>query len=129
MQLKPTRRAVMAGIAGSAFVDMSALAQGALKLPTSPVSLNFVDVAGNLALTQQALETYGKAEAASGLATSPSPRRRRRSCRARSRRSRTPGASTSTCVLTGTDALSAGIDQKLWVQLLPDYAVEPAEAR
>src|SRR5258708_34885378 len=54
MQLKPTRRAVMAGIAGSALVDMSAFAQGALKLPTSPVTLNFVDVAGNLALTQAA---------------------------------------------------------------------------
>ena len=25
-------------------------------------------------------------------------------------------------VLTGTDALAAGIDQKIWVDLLPDHA-------
>src|SRR5262249_32498353 len=48
MTFKPTRRAVVAGIAGSAMMDLSAFAQN---LPSSPVTLNFVDVAGNLALT------------------------------------------------------------------------------
>ena len=31
-------------------------------------------------------------------------------------------------VLTGTDGLSAGIDQKLWVPLVTDYALRAAEA-
>jgi len=60
MEMKPTRRAVVAGLAGAALIDFRALAQGALQLPKAPVTLNIVDVAGNLALTQQAIEKYGK---------------------------------------------------------------------
>jgi hypothetical protein len=39
---------------------LAALACGAIaqKMPTSPISLSIVDVAGNLALTQDALEAY-----------------------------------------------------------------------
>src|SRR5215475_726519 len=57
MTFKPTRRAVVAGIAGSAAMDLRAFAQN-LQMPSSPVTLNFVDVAGNLALTQKAIESY-----------------------------------------------------------------------
>src|SRR5260370_244157 len=56
MILKPTRRAVVAGIAGSMAMDR-AFAQN-LPMPSSPVALNLVDVAGNLALTQKAIEAY-----------------------------------------------------------------------
>ena len=52
-----TRRAVVGGLAGAMTVNFRALAQS-LPLPTSPVTLNFVDVAGNLALTQKAIEAY-----------------------------------------------------------------------
>src|ERR1700736_2151390 len=53
-----TRRAVVVGgLAGSMAVNFRALAES-LPLPTSPVTLNFVDVAGNLALTQKAIEAY-----------------------------------------------------------------------
>ena len=59
MTFKPTRRAVVAGgvagLAGSMTMDWRAFAQS---LPTSPVTLNIVDVAGNLALTQKAIENY-----------------------------------------------------------------------
>ena len=41
----------MAGVAGSLVVGPRAFAQG-LALPKSPVTINMVDVAGNLALTQ-----------------------------------------------------------------------------
>src|SRR5471030_2159416 len=60
MEVKPTRRAVVAGLAGAALIDFRALAQGAPQLPKAPVALNIVDVAGNLALTQQAIENYRK---------------------------------------------------------------------
>lgn len=121
MLLKPTRRAVIAGIAGSAFVDMSALAQGALKLPTSPVSLNFVDVAGNLALTQQALENYRKLKphlvSNMTFTKAPAPE-----LPGKIKAQQDAGRVDIDGVLTGIDALSAGVDQKLWVQLLPEYA-------
>ena len=57
MTLKLSRRAVTAGIGASLLVNLKAMAQG-LKLPSAPVDLNFVDVAGNLQLTQRAIETY-----------------------------------------------------------------------
>jgi putative spermidine/putrescine transport system substrate-binding protein len=57
MTFKISRRAVVGGLASSVAVDFSALAQS-LPMPTSPVTLNFVDVAGNLALTQKAIEAY-----------------------------------------------------------------------
>ena len=55
MNFTPTRRAVVAGLAGSMVANPRVFAQ---TMPTSPVSLNIVDVAGNLALTQSAIETY-----------------------------------------------------------------------
>ena len=55
MFTKLTRRMVVGGLASSA--ALPAFAQN-LPLPTSPVTLNFVDVAGNLALTQKAIEAY-----------------------------------------------------------------------
>jgi putative spermidine/putrescine transport system substrate-binding protein len=121
MQLKPTRRAVMAGIAGSALVDVSAFAQGALKLPTSPVTLNFVDVAGNLALTQAALENYRKLKpnlvSKMTYTKAPAPE-----LPGKIKAQQDAGRVDIDGVLTGIDALSAGVDQKLWVPLLPEYA-------
>ena len=55
MSFDLTRRAVVGGLASS--VALPAFAQN-LPLPRSPVTLNFVDVAGNLALTQKAIEAY-----------------------------------------------------------------------
>lgn len=57
MQIDLIRRAVVAGIAGSLVAGfVPAMAQEVPALPTAPVQLNIVDVAGNLALTQEALE-------------------------------------------------------------------------
>jgi putative spermidine/putrescine transport system substrate-binding protein len=121
MQLKPTRRAVMAGLAGSALVGPSTLAQGTLQLPKSPVSLNFVDVAGNLALTQAALENYRKAKpqlvSSMTFTKAPAPE-----LPGKIKAQQDAGRVDIDGVLTGIDALSAGVDQKLWVPLLPEYA-------
>ena len=126
MSFDLTRRTVVGGLASS--VVLPAFAQN-LPLPSSPVTLNFVDVAGNLALTQKAIENYREGNpklvsqdhlhqgAGAGTAGQDQGAAGRRT------------ASTSTCVLTGTDALSAGIDQKLWVPIAADYAGAAAEAR
>src|SRR5262245_47267123 len=62
--VKPSRRTVIgsaAGVLGAGVLPRWAWSQG-LTLPTSPVALNVIDVAGNLALTQKAFEAYRKAK-------------------------------------------------------------------
>ena len=91
-----SRRTFVGGAAGAAgLTAFGARAQAQLAMPSAPVALNIIDVAGNLALTQKAIENYRKEKPKRSRA-SPSRRRRRPSCRARSRRSRTPTGSTST---------------------------------
>ena len=109
----------VAGLAGAAHVP-SAFAQQ-LKLPTSPVVLSIVDVAGNLALTQKAIENYRKAKpnlvSRIVFTKAPSPE-----LPGKIKAQQDAGRVDIDMVLTGTDALSAGVDQKLWVPLLPQLA-------
>ena len=51
-----------------------------------------------------------------------SARRRRRNCPARSRPSKDANRVDIDGVLTGIDALSAGVDQKLWIPIASEYA-------
>ena len=51
----PSRRAVMAGAAG-----LAVLKAGAVSAQAAPVALNIIDVAGNLQLTQAAIERFAK---------------------------------------------------------------------
>ena len=122
MKLQPTRRSVIAGIAGAAALPrLPAFAQGALALPKSPIALNFVDVAGNLALTQAAIENYRKAKpnlvSKVSYSKAPAPE-----LPGKIKAQQDAGRLDIDAVLTGIDALSAGIDQKLWVPILPQYA-------
>jgi putative spermidine/putrescine transport system substrate-binding protein len=93
------------------------------KMPASPVELNVVDVAGNLALTQKAIEAYGaaKPEAVSrfNFTKAPAPE-----LPGKIKAQQDAGRVDIDLVLTGTDALSAGITQGLWTPLLPDHAKE-----
>ncbi len=121
MTFKPTRREVALGLAGTALLGPRALAQSLPPLPTSPVALNLVDVAGNLALTQSAIERYRKLKpelvSKISFAKAPAPE--------------LPGKIKAQQdakqvdihgVLTGIDTLSSGIDQKLWIPILPQFA-------
>lgn len=109
----------VAGLAGAAHAP-SAFAQQ-LKLPASPVVLSIVDVAGNLALTQKAIENYRKAKpnlvSRIVFTKAPSPE-----LPGKIKAQQDAGRVDIDMVLTGTDALSAGVDQKLWVPLLPQLA-------
>ncbi|MGO4387898.1 ABC transporter substrate-binding protein [Microvirga sp. 2YAF29] len=118
-----TRRTFVGGVAGAAGVAAlggRALAQQ-LPLPTSPVALNIIDVAGNLALTQKAIENYRKAKpnlvSRITFTKAPAPE-----LAGKIKAQQDAGRVDIDLVLTGTDALSAGIDQKLWVEMIPQHA-------
>ncbi|HVW52685.1 MAG TPA: extracellular solute-binding protein [Trinickia sp.] len=87
----------------------------------APVSLNIVDVAGNLALTKDGFEAFkAKYPDLVGNITytnAPAPQ-----LPGKIKAMQAAGRSDIDLVLTGTDALAAGIEQKLWVKLLPDQA-------
>jgi putative spermidine/putrescine transport system substrate-binding protein len=118
MFTKLTRRTVVGGLASSA--ALPAFAQN-LPLPTSPVTLNFVDVAGNLALTQKAIEAYRdnnpKLVAKINFSKAPAPE-----LPGKIKAQQDAGRVDIDAVLTGIDALSAGVDQKLWIPIATEFA-------
>src|SRR6185437_12586093 len=92
-------------------------------LPKSPVTINVVDVAGDLALTQGAIEAYQASHpnlvAKVNFTKAPAPE-----LPAKLKAMQNAGRSDIDLVLTGVVALSAGIDQGLWVKVLPDHAAK-----
>jgi putative spermidine/putrescine transport system substrate-binding protein len=120
--MKTTRRTLLAGLAGTAAIGTrAARAATAPALPSAPVSLNVIDVAGQLQLTQRAMETYAKdnPKLVSKIAFSQAPAPE---LPGKIKAQQDAGRVDIDLVLTGTDGLSAGIDQKLWVPLVTDYA-------
>ena len=91
--------------------------------PASPLTINVVDVAGDLALTQGAIEAYQqknpKLVAKINFTKAPAPE-----LPAKLKAMQAAGRSDIDLVLTGVVALSAGIDQGLWVKVLPDHAAK-----
>jgi len=120
MTFKLTRRAVVGGLAGSAMLDFKALAQ-TLPMPASPVTLNFVDVAGNLALTQKIIENYRdknpKLVSKVNFTKAPAPE-----LPGKIKAQQDANRVDIDGVLTGIDALSAGLDQKLWIPIASEHA-------
>ena len=118
-----TRRGLLGGIAGMTALAGStglAWADAIPPMPKGPVDINIIDVAGNLALTQPAFEAYRKANPkivsriTYNQATAPELPGKLKAQQA-------AGRLDIDLVLTGTDALAAGIAEKLWVHLLPEY--------
>ncbi|HIC7207630.1 ABC transporter substrate-binding protein [Burkholderia stabilis] len=87
----------------------------------APVSLNIVDVAGNLQLTQKAIEAFKDKNpnlvSNVTFTNAPAPQ-----LPGKIKAMQAAGRSDIDLVLTGTDALAAGIEQNLWQKLLPDNA-------
>ena len=116
------RRTFLGGVAGMAGIAAApgVFAQG-LKLPSSPVALSIVDVAGNLALTQKAFENYRKAKpnlvSRITFTKAPAPE-----LPGKIKAQQAANRVDIDMVLTGTDALSAGVEQGLWIPLLPQQA-------
>jgi len=109
-----TRRAMLGGAAALAATGATARAQGA------PVTLNIVDIAGNLQLTQRGFENYRKANpnlvSRIGFTQAPAPE-----IPGKLKAQQDAGRVDIDMVLSGNDGLAAGIDQNLWVPLLTDY--------
>ncbi|MFI4988586.1 MAG: extracellular solute-binding protein [Alphaproteobacteria bacterium] len=92
-------------------------------LPKSPVAINVIDVAGQLALMQKAIEAYRKAhpELVSRFTFTKAPAPE---LPGKLKAMQDAGRVDIDLVLSGTDAVSAGIEQKLWLKILPDYAAK-----
>jgi putative spermidine/putrescine transport system substrate-binding protein len=106
----------------TAAATTSTLAQ-TLPLPKTPVTISVVDVAGDLALTQAAIEAYQAKNpnlvSKVSFTKAPAPE-----LPAKLKAMQAAGRSDIDLVLTGVVALSAGIDQGLWVKVLPDHAAK-----
>lgn len=110
-QFRPHRRAVMAGVASAA-----ALAATGVRAQGAPVSLNIIDVAGNLQLTQASIEAFVKANpkliSRLNFSRAPSPE-----LPAKLKAQQDANRVDIDLVLTGPGAMSDGIQQGLWVDL------------
>jgi putative spermidine/putrescine transport system substrate-binding protein len=115
------RRTLLGGMAGVAALGARAQAATVPPLPSSPVALNVIDVAGQLQLTQGAMDAFAKANpklvSKISFSQAPAPE-----LPGKLKAQQAAGRVDIDLVLTGTDGLSAGIDQKLWVPLVTDYA-------
>jgi putative spermidine/putrescine transport system substrate-binding protein len=115
-----TRRGVLHGAAGLAALSAApALAQG-LPLPSSPVALNIIDVAGNLQLTQTSIERFAKENpkliSRLNFSRAPSPE-----LPAKLKAQQQANRVDLDLVLTGPGAMSDGIQQGLWIDVWKAY--------
>ncbi len=121
MTNETTRRRVLGGAAGLAAAATLRPALAAMPMPRRPVEISIVDVAGNLALTQPAFEayrrTYPKRVSRLVFTKAPAPE-----LPGKLKAMQAAGRTDIDLVLTGIDALAAGIGQNLYVTLLPAYA-------
>jgi putative spermidine/putrescine transport system substrate-binding protein len=90
-------------------------------LPSAPQTINIIDVAGNLALTQKAIDKYRadhpKIVSRITYTKAPAPE-----LAGKIKAQQGAGRVDIDLVLTGTDGLAAGIEQGIWMELLPKYA-------
>lgn len=114
------RRTILGGAAALAAAPFAHQARAQAAKPKSPLTVTVVDVAGNLALTQKAFEAYRRAKpemvAKFNFTKAPSPE-----LPAKIRAQQAANRVDIDLVMTGTDALAAGIDQKIWAELLPAH--------
>jgi putative spermidine/putrescine transport system substrate-binding protein len=121
MPYRITRRTMLNGLSSTAVLYASgALAQSA-KLPDNPVALNIIDVAGNLQLTQAAIERFArenpKLVSRITFSRAPSPE-----LPGKLKAQQQANKVDIDLVLTGPGAMSDGIQQDLWVNVWKSYA-------
>ena len=114
------RRIFVAGGASIAALAATGARAQSLPLPKAPVALNVIDVGGALALMQKAFEEYRKAkpELVSRITyvKAPAPE-----LASKIKAQQDAGRVDIDMVLTGSDGLAAGLEQNLWIKLLPTY--------
>ena len=110
----------LAGCSSDGSAAKTVATGGALKMPTSPVTLNLVDVSGDTVVAQPMIEAYmkkfpqylSKVNFGTGDATEIAGKLKAQQA---------AGVSQIDMVLTGNDALGAGVEQGLWLKLFPAY--------
>jgi putative spermidine/putrescine transport system substrate-binding protein len=118
--MRINRRSLLGGAAGLAALEATGARAQAPALPKSPVTINVIDVGGALALMQKAFEAYrqAKPELVSRItyvmATAPE-------LAGKIKAQQDAGRIDIDMVLTGSDGLSSGLEQNLWLKLLPTY--------
>jgi putative spermidine/putrescine transport system substrate-binding protein len=107
---------------GAPSTNVSAVS--ATKVPATPksaVTLNILDIAGNLQLTKGMIENFAKANPDIvknvTYTTAPAP-----DMAGKLQAEQQGGHATTSLVLSGTDGLSAGISKNLLTKITPDYA-------
>lgn len=122
MNDKFSRRTILGGMAAAGFGGLAGAARAsAPALPSSPVRLSIVDVAGNLALTRPAFDAYVKQKPhlVSHIEYSKAPAPE---LPGKLHAEQRAGRLDIDLVLTGVDALSAGLKQGIWAPLFPQYS-------
>src|ERR1035437_5774910 len=106
--------------AGASAASAAPATAAAMKIPSKPVTINVLDVAGNLQLTKQMMENFKTAhpEIVSNItystATAPELAGKLQAQQA-------GGNAQISLVMTGTDGLSAGIKNNLLTKVIPDH--------
>src|ERR1700687_2265195 len=112
------RRALLCASAGALCAALLTIAS---PLSAAPVTINIVDVAGNLALTQDAIDAYQKKHpdmiSKISYTKAPAPE-----LPGKLKAMQGAGRSDIDLVMTGTDFLAAGIEQGVLMKILPDHA-------
>lgn len=89
--------------------------------PSAPVTLNILDVAGNLQLTQGMIDEF-KAQHPDVVSDITFTRATTPELAPKIKAQQDANRVDIDLVLTGVDGIAAGIDQGLWVEILPTYA-------
>ena len=114
-------RATVAVMAAAALAGTGIVPAALAQAPAGPVTINVVDVAGNLALTQDAFELYARKNptkvAKFTFTKAPAPE-----MPGKLKAMQAAGRSDIDLVLTGVGFLGNAVEQGLLVKLLPDHA-------
>jgi putative spermidine/putrescine transport system substrate-binding protein len=117
----PRRRAAQKMSVALATAALFAFGGATAQAPKSPVTINVVDVAGNLALTQDAMQNFATKNpnliAKINFTKAPAPE-----LPGKLKAMQAANRSDIDLVLTGTDFLAAGIEQGLLEKVLPAHA-------
>ena len=123
LPLHSSRRIAIKAVVTAISIGLLGAGAALAQAPKSPLTINVVDVAGNLALTQDAFELYAKKNpnmvAKFVFSKAPAPE-----LPAKLKAMQGAGRSDIDLVLTGTDVLAAGIEQGLLVKILPEFAAK-----
>lgn len=120
-RLKSARCALLVSLAAVAFFGVQSL--GAQISVAKPVKLQIIDVAGNLTLSKPAIEAF-KAKYPNLVASIEYVKLTAPELPSKLKAQQMAGVMDTSLVLTGTDAMASGIDQDVYLPVMPRYQKE-----